>query len=86
MTRAASRNDTAHHRNLHDGRHPLCLGARLAGHLVFAAWRPVRSLEELLREIDRVGWNGDPGVVLVARFALRGALPYLHDKSGEVWR
>jgi len=86
MPRLASRNDTAHHRNLHDQRHPLARGARLARHLVFAAWRPVRSLQELLGEIDRHRHPVDRVVLIRARTALDGALPYLQDETGEVWR
>lgn len=86
MARMISRNDTAHHRNTHDRNHPIARGARLARHLVFAAWRPLRSLDELLREIDRVGWNGDPAVVFHARLARDGAWPYLEDETGDVWK
>lgn len=86
MARRCSRNDTALHRNCHDQRHPLARGARLARHLVFAAWRPVRSLEEVLGEIDRQRLPIDRVVLLRARTALDGALPYLNDESGEVWR
>lgn len=84
--RITSRNDTALHRNTHDPRHPLARGARLARHLVFAAWRPVRALQELLCEVDRHGLPVDPVVRLKARTALDGALPYLNDETGEVWR
>lgn len=84
--RQISRADTALHRSSHDSRHPVARGARLARNLVFAAWRPVRALQGLLAEVDRVGWPGDPAVVVKAKAALDGALPYLHDETGEVWR
>lgn len=86
MARMISRNDTALHRNTHDKRHPLARGARLARHLLFAAWRPLRALDALLREIDRTRWPGDPAIVLQARLARDGGWPYLEDETGEVWK
>jgi len=86
MGRMISRNDTALHRNTNDRNHPVARGARLARHLVFAAWRPLRALDAMLVEIDRTGWRGDPAVVFQARLARDGGWPYLEDETGEVWR
>lgn len=86
MAHVPSRNDTAHHRNLHDQRHPLCRGARIARHLVFAAWRPLRALDAMIAEADRVGWYGDSAVLAKARIARDGGWPYLTDEVGEVWK
>lgn len=86
MSRMISRADTAHHRNCHDSRHPLARGARLARHLAIAAFRPTRSLQELIREIDRAPCKLDSVVLLRARVALDAALPYLTDETGEVWK
>lgn len=86
MSRQISRADTALHRNVHDARHPLARGARLARHLAIAAFRPTRSLQELISEIDRRRLEVDRVVLLRARMALDAAAPYLHDETGEVWR
>lgn len=84
--RQVSRNDSALHRNTHDERHPLNWLGRKAFHLSRASWRPLRSLDELLAEIDRVGWLGCPAILLRARTARDGGWPYLEDDTGEVWR
>lgn len=84
--RRASRNDTALHRNTHDERHATNRYGRLQYHLGFAAWRPLRSLDELLDEIERIGWTGNRAILLRARTARDGGWPYLLDEVGDVWR
>lgn len=84
--RRASRNDTALHRNAHDRGHALTKFGRLQFHLSRAAWGPTRALDELLREIDRVGCGLNTVVVLRARTARDTAWPYLIDETGEVWQ
>lgn len=86
MGRMISRNDTALHRNVHDKSHPMARGARLARHLVFAAWRPVRSLRDLLDEVERCRCPVNKAVILRARAALEGAIPYLEDQEGDIWK
>jgi hypothetical protein len=86
MTRMASRNDSAHHRNQHDAGHPMARGARLARHLAIAAWRPCRALQEVLDEVERCRCPLNSVVLMRARIALEGAMPYLQDDTGEVWK
>lgn len=84
--RQTSRNDTALHRNTHDTSHPTNWLGRKAFHLSRAAWRPLRALDELLREIERSGCAVNTVVVLRARNARDVGWPYLEDETGEVWR
>ena len=86
MGRMISRNDTALHRNTNDRNHPIARGARLARHLAIAAWRPLRSLEALIDEVDACGCQVNRAVLLRARAALEHAMPYLEDQTGEVWK
>jgi hypothetical protein len=86
MPRMTSRNDTALHRNVNDRNHPIARGARLARHLVIAAWRPLRALEDLLDEVERTGAPVNRVTILRARAALEHALPYLEDADGEIWK
>jgi hypothetical protein len=81
-----SRNDTALHRNTNDRNHPMARGARLARHLVIAAWRPLRALESLIDEVDACGCQVNRAVLLRARSALEHAMPYLEDQEGELWK
>lgn len=84
--RRASRNDTALHRTAHDLRHATNRFGRIQFHLSRAAWAPTRALDELLREIDRVGCGLNTVVLLKARTARDTAWPYLMDETGEVWQ
>lgn len=86
MGRMISRNDTALHRNTHDRNHPIARGARLARHLVLASTRPTRALQALLNEVDRLGCPVNTAIKLRARTALEGALPYLEDQEGGIWK
>lgn len=86
MGRMISRNDTALHRNTNDKNHPIARGARLARHLVIAAWRPLRALEDLLDEVERTGAPVNRVTILRARAALEHAMPYLEDQTGEIWK
>lgn len=86
MGRMTSRNDTALHRNTHDRNHPIARGARLARHLVIAAWRPLRALEDLLDEVERTEAQVNRAVILRARAALEHAMPYLEDQTGDIWK
>jgi len=86
MPRMTSRNDTALHRNVNDRNHPIARGARLARHLVIAAWRPLRALEDLLDEVERIQAPVNRVTILRARAALEHALPYLEDADGEIWK
>jgi hypothetical protein len=86
MAKNCSRADTALHRNVHDRNHPIARGARLARHLVVAAWRPLRALEDLLDEVERTGSPVNRLVVLRARQALENARPYLRDEDGSIWK
>ena len=86
MSRMTSRNDTALHRNTNDKNHPMARGARLARHLVIAAWRPLRALEDLLDEVERTRCPVNSATVLRARAALEHAMPYLEDADGEIWK
>lgn len=83
--RRASRNDSAHHRCLHREDHQARRFGRLQFHLAQAAWGPTRALDELLREIDRVGCGLNHVVVLRAKTARDTAWPYLLDEVGDVW-
>lgn len=86
MGRMISRNDTALHRNTHDKNHPIARGARLARHLAIAAWRPLRSLERLIEEVDRCQCPVSRVVLMQARAALEQAMPYLEDQTGDIWK
>lgn len=86
MGRMISRNDTALHRNTNDRNHPIARGARLARHLAIAAWRPLRSLEALIDEVDACGCQVNRAVLLRARADLEHAMPYLEDQEGEIWK
>ena len=86
MPKNCSRADTALHRNVHDRNHPIARGARLARHLVVAAWRPLRALEDLLDEVERTGSPVNLLVVLRARQAVENARPYLLDEDGSIWK
>ena len=86
MPRMTSRNDTALHRNVNDRNHPIARGARLARHLVIAAWRPLRALEDLLDEVERIQAPVHRVTILRARAALEHAMPYLEDADGEIWK
>lgn len=86
MGRMTSRNDTALHRNVYDRNHPIARGARLARHLVFASTRPTRALQALLFEVERLGCPVCKVVKLRAKTALDGALPYLEDQEGAIWK
>lgn len=86
MPRAASRNDSALHRSTHRSDHPIVRGGRLAWHLARASYRPLRALDELLREIERLHLPVPPLVTLRARDARDTGWPYLTDETGEVWR
>lgn len=86
MGRMISRNDTNLHRNVNDRNHPIARGARLARHLVIAAWRPLRALQDLLVEVERTRAPVNSVVVLRARAAVEQAMPYLEDQDGEIWK
>lgn len=86
MGRMISRNDTYLHRNVNDRNHPIARGARLARHLVIAAWRPLRALQDLLVEVERTRAPVNSVVVLRARAAVEQAMPYLEDQDGEIWK
>lgn len=85
-TRGASRRDSAHHRNAYDPRHKVARGARMARHLVFACIKPLRALEALIYEIDRLRLPVNPVVLAQARIAWDHGRPYLEDENGDVWR
>lgn len=84
--RRASRNDSALHRNTHDRCHATSRYGRLQFHLSRAAWGPTKALDELLREIDRVGCRLNAAVLLRSRSVRDTAWPYLMDEMGDVWR
>ena len=86
MAKNCSRADTALHRNVHDPKHPLAQGAQLARRLVVVAWRPLRALEDLLKEVEQTRAPVNRLVVLRARQALDEARPYLLDEEGSKWK
>jgi hypothetical protein len=88
MPRAASRNDSALHRSTHRQANilPVVAQGRLAWHLGRCAWRPLRALDALLEEIDRVGPPINRLLVLQAKAAREVAWAYMTDETGEVWR
>jgi hypothetical protein len=88
MPRAASRNDSALHRSTHRQSNilPVVAQGRLAWHLGRCAWRPLRALDALLEEIDRVKPGLNTLLILQARAARDAAWPYMTDDTGEVWR
>lgn len=88
MSRQISRNDTALHRCTHRQTNllPVVAQGRLAAHLSIAAWKPLRALDELLRELEKTRCQVDRLIVLRARSARDQAWPYLTDEDGSVWR
>ena len=86
MTRAASRNDTALHRSVHRDDHPIVRAGRMAFHLSRASFRPVRALDEIIREVERLRCPVPALVMLRARDARDIAWPYLLDEDGSVWK
>lgn len=85
-THRPSRLDSAHHRSSYDQTHPVARGAKFARNLVHASIRPLRALEALIFEIDRVGVRVNPIVLAQARVAWEGGRRYLEDETGDVWR
>ena len=86
MPRAASRNDTALHRVANNARSPEVARARLAFHLTQAAWKPLRALDELIVEVERVGCGVSRVTLLRAKAARDIGWPYLTDEDGGIWR
>lgn len=58
---------------------------RKARHLARVT-RAVLALDRLLVEVDRIGWRGNPVIVLEARQARDVAWDYATDTTGDVWR
>ena len=65
---------------------PVVAQGRLAWHLGRCAWRPLRALDALLEEIERVRTPINRLVLLQAREARDAAWVYMTDDTGEVWR
>lgn len=86
MPRATSRNDTALHRLANNARSPEYARARMAYHLAQAAWKPLRALDELIVEVERLGCGVNRVILLRAKTARDVGWPYLTDEDGSVWR